>query len=138
MKLYQWCTSEYTITNYEFLIPTSIPIRLRRSTTLSKIQGWVEQSETQQRLENVGLPCGKPPPASTFLKRQVLQRREPPEVLIGGSLRSDFSPQRTGSPTYKKMAKVLNTCDRSCFALAIVCKYVLEKNYSAVRAKRIR
>jgi len=41
------------------------------------------------------------------LKRQVLQLPEPPEVLIGGSLRSDFSPQRTGSPTYKKMAKVL-------------------------------
>jgi len=50
------------------------------------------------------------------LKRQVLQRREPPEVLNlfqrgcanGGSLRSDNSGQRTGSPTYKKMAKVLN------------------------------
>jgi len=48
------------------------------------------------------------------LKRQVLQLPEPPEVLMpsagyanGGSLRSDNSGQRTGSPTYKKMAKVL-------------------------------
>jgi len=36
----------------------------------------------------------------SFLKRQVLQRREPPEVLSGGNLRSDNSGQRTGSPTY--------------------------------------
>jgi|GEM_PF-841430 len=55
------------------------------------------------------------------LKRQVLQLPEPPEVLMpsagyanGGSLRSDNSGQRTGSPTYKKMAKVLNKAQHCC------------------------
>ncbi len=47
--------------------------------------------------------------AKIFLARQSLQRGkpqrqlqgrgEPPEVPIGGSLRSDFSPHRTGSAT---------------------------------------
>jgi hypothetical protein len=35
-----------------------------------------------------GVPCS----------RQVLQRGEPSEALSGGFLRSNFSPQRTGSP----------------------------------------